>query len=225
MNPMPTRVQPGQALGRFPANIIHDGSPEVLELFPVTKSGVMVAGQQCRASKGKGGYSGGFPDTATAADTFGDSGSAARFFYCAKASKSDRDEGCEGLEERHVATLNDYVKPSEGRTADKNGELKRNTHPTVKPTDLMRYLCRLITPPNGVVLDPFMGSGSTGKAAVLEGFGFIGIEREAEYVRIASARIEHAHNQHIAKRPSLSEISDLGCRDDVYKTSLTINVL
>jgi site-specific DNA-methyltransferase (adenine-specific) len=87
-------------------------------------------------------------------------GSAARFFYCAKASKRDRDEG--------------------------------NNHPTVKPTDLMRYLCRLVTPPDGTVLDPFMGSGSTGKAAVLEGFRFIGIEREEEYCEIAKARIKHA---------------------------------
>ena len=82
---------------------------------------------------------------------------AARFFYCAKASKADRGEG--------------------------------NNHPTVKPTDLMRYLCRLVTPPGGTVLDPFMGSGSTGKAAMLEGFGFIGIERDPEYVKIAKARI------------------------------------
>jgi site-specific DNA-methyltransferase (adenine-specific) len=89
-------------------------------------------------------------------------GSAARFFYCAKASKRDRDEG--------------------------------NHHPTVKPTDLMRYLCRLVTPPDGIVLDPFMGSGSTGKAAALEGFSFIGIEREAEYVAIAQARINHVTN-------------------------------
>ena len=90
------------------------------------------------------------------------SGSAARFFYCAKASKADRGEN--------------------------------NYHITVKPTDLMRYLCRLVTPPNGVVLDPFMGSGSTGKAAALEGFNFIGIEREAEYVAIAQARINHVSN-------------------------------
>lgn len=83
-------------------------------------------------------------------------GDAARFFYCPKASKADRDED--------------------------------NSHPTVKPTDLMRYLCRLVTPPNGLVLDPFTGSGSTGKAALLEGFRFLGIEREAEYVEIARAR-------------------------------------
>ena len=104
--------------GRFPANLIHDGSDEVVEPL----------------------------------------GDAARFFYCAKANKRDRG-------------------------AD-------NTHPTVKPTDLMAYLCRLVTPPGGVVLDPFMGSGSTGKAAMREGFRFIGIEREGEYLAISRARIE-----------------------------------
>jgi site-specific DNA-methyltransferase (adenine-specific) len=103
--------------GRWPANLIHDGSDEVVGLL----------------------------------------NDAARFFYCAKASKRDRDEG--------------------------------NNHPTVKPTDLMRYLCRLVTPPGGTVLDPFMGSGSTGKAAMLEGLDFIGIERDPEYVKIAEARI------------------------------------
>jgi DNA modification methylase len=84
-------------------------------------------------------------------------GDAARFFYCSKASKSDRGDG--------------------------------NTHPTVKPTDLMRYLCRLVTPPGGVVLDPFMGSGSTGKAAMLEGFQFIGIERDPAYFEVARERL------------------------------------
>jgi site-specific DNA-methyltransferase (adenine-specific) len=89
-----------------------------------------------------------------------DTGSAARFFYTAKASRDDRNDG--------------------------------NNHPTVKPTDLMRYLCRLVTPPGGLVLDPFMGSGSTGKAAMLEGFGFVGIERDPEYHAIAERRIRHA---------------------------------
>ncbi len=113
-----------QPAGRWPANLLHDGSDEVLA---------------------------GFPDGAPAK-----AGSAARFFYCAKASKSDRGDG--------------------------------NTHPTVKPTDLMRYLCRLVTPPGGTVLDPFMGSGSTGVAAQLEGFKFIGIERDPAYVAIARSR-------------------------------------
>ena len=75
---------------------------------------------------------------------------------------------------------------------DRNPQ-KQNFHPTVKPTDLMRYLCRLVTPPNGVVLDPFTGSGSTGKAAVLEGFNFIGVEQSEEYIKIAQARIESAN--------------------------------
>jgi site-specific DNA-methyltransferase (adenine-specific) len=124
-------------------------------------------------------------------------GSAARFFYCAKASKRDRDEGCEGMEARWKAGYS-YT-DEKGNAADgmfKDREtIKRNHHPTVKPTDLMRYLCRLVTPPDGTVLDPFMGSGSTGKAAVLEGFRFIGIEREEEYCEIAKARIKHAQRE------------------------------
>jgi len=118
-------------------------------------------------------------------------GSAARFFYCAKASKRDRDEGCEGMEERKAGAMSG-IETREGKPT--NHPMRTNFHPTVKPTDLMRYLCRLVTPPDGLVLDPFMGSGSTGKAAALEGFSFIGIEREAEYVAIAQARINHVTN-------------------------------
>lgn len=145
-------------LGRWPANFIHDGSDEVTDLFPQTSSGIMKAGQQRKVSKGKGGYCDGFPDEATISDTYGDSGSAARFFYCAKASKKERGEG--------------------------------NNHPTVKPIELMKYLCRLVTPQKGVILDPFMGSGTTGVAARQEGFNFIGIEREPEYFNIAQSRIK-----------------------------------
>ena len=116
----------------------------------------------------------------------------ARFFYCAKASKADRDAGCEGLE-LGSPPASARSKPAEGRQ-NALGVPRHNHHPTVKPTDLMRYLCRLVTPPHGIVLDPFMGSGSTGKAAALEGFSFIGIEREAEYVAIAQARINHVTN-------------------------------
>jgi site-specific DNA-methyltransferase (adenine-specific) len=117
-----------------------------------------------------------------------DSGSAARFFYCAKASKADRDEGCEGLPTIRVK-MNNGNDAAGDPVSDRFTKMARNHHPTVKPTDLMRYLCRLVTPPGGVVLDPFTGSGSTGKGAILEGFRFIGIEREAEYVEIAKARI------------------------------------
>ena len=115
----------------------------------------------------------------------------ARFFYCAKASKSDRDEGCEALDLRVAGGMQGRNNGSMGSVA-----FSRNHHPTVKPTDLMRYLCRLVTPPGGTVLDPFMGSGSTGKAAVLEGFSFIGIEREAEYIAIAEARIKNTNPPH-----------------------------
>jgi len=137
---------------------------------------------------------------------YGDFGSAARFFYCAKASKDDRDEGCEEILTKAFGQSNGakaalarsetaYQENDAVSTGLNTIKLRRNNHPTVKPTDLMRYLCKLVTPPGGVVLDPFMGSGSTGKAAVLEGFQFIGIEREAEYVEIARARIQHAANQ------------------------------
>ena len=217
------------AAGRWPANLIHDGSGDVLAGFPSSGPSKARTGKRTGKRTGTYGEFAGQDDVVMGHDDEG--GSAARFFYCAKASKADREEGLEGAPDRVLAMSNQAKAElargnmHEGESGMNTAKVRKNHHPTVKPTDLMRYLCRLITPPNGVVLDPFMGSGSTGKAAVLEGFGFIGIEREAEYVRIASARIEHAHNQHIAKRPSLSEISDLGCRDDVYKTSLTINVL
>ena len=110
--------------GRFPANVIHDGSEDVLQIFPMT-----------------------------------DKASASRYFYCSKASPKDRNDGA------------------------------KNTHQTVKPTELMRYLCRLITPNGGTVLDPFIGSGSTGRGAILEGYNFTGIELSSEYASIANLRI------------------------------------
>jgi site-specific DNA-methyltransferase (adenine-specific) len=127
-----------------------------------------------------------FPDVRQG---FNDNGSAARFFYCAKASKKDRNEGLDGFAEKRP----DERTTTGMGTFDEKGVAKQaNHHPTVKPTQLMRYLCRLITPPNGTVLDPFTGSGSTGKAAVLEGFNFIGVEQSEEYIAIAKARIESA---------------------------------
>ena len=140
-------------LGRWPANLIHDGSGEPTDLL----------------------------------------GDAARFFYCAKASKKDRNEGLEAFDAvmTNFAAGTGLSKNGDGSPRNMNADAK-NHHPTVKPTDLMRYLCRLVTPPGGVVLDPFMGSGSTGKAALLEGFRFIGCERSPEYVAIARARIAAA---------------------------------
>jgi hypothetical protein len=110
---------------------------------------------------------------------------ASRFKYCAKASKRDREEGCEGIQ-----APDRTVRADGGAQHTRGVKLARNHHPTVKPTALMRYLCRLVTPPGGIVLDPFMGSGSTGKAALLEGFRFIGIERDEEYMKIAEARVK-----------------------------------
>ena len=180
--------------GRWPANIIHDGSDEVLALFPVTgPSPKTTKIKHSNAPQTNNAY-GNYSDVGRVINGHGDTGSAARFFYCAKASKRDRDEGCEGLPPRQKVFNGQSDSPAgkaNGSVEDKfSTQPARNHHPTVKPTDLMRYLCRLVTPPDGVVLDPFMGSGSTGKAALLEGFRFIGIEREAEYLEIARARIE-----------------------------------
>jgi hypothetical protein len=168
--------------GRWPANIIHDGSEDVVSLFPNTKSssGSFKASDYEEKETST-------PFTRGDFEGYGDSGSAARFFYCAKANKKDRNEGCESLEEKNHMRVN----------APRNNEDKKystkynNHHPTVKPTELMKYLCRLITPKEGIILDPFMGSGSTGKAAILEGFSFIGIEMDESYLEIAKARIDY----------------------------------
>ena len=138
--------------GRFPANFIHDGSDEVVDLL----------------------------------------GEPARFFYCAKASKRDRNEGLDEFPQIKGGSMSG-VETREGKPT--NHPIRANHHPTVKPTTLMQYLVRLVTPPNGTVLDPFMGSGSTGKACAYEGFDFIGIDQSAEYVEIAQARIDFCGEQ------------------------------
>lgn len=173
----------GSTLGRFPANLIHDGSDEVVALFPDTKP-----------SKSNPRNNAEFKSVAKGKElehtTFGhddNGGSAARFFYCAKANQKDRNEGCDDLVPKPAFEYGS-IKKSEGRTGVNTP--RANNHPTVKPTDLMRYLCRLVTQPNGIVLDPFMGSGSTGKAAVLEGFRFMGIDLNEEYCTIAKSRIK-----------------------------------
>lgn len=181
--------QPDTSLGRFPANLIHDGSDEVLELFPESKSPATVTrGGSRQMSFGM--------SEQVDVPCYDDSGSAARFFYCAKASKTDRNEGLDGFEPKRDA---DRLK-SDGVGGDnprnRSNTEKVNHHPTVKPTMLMRYLVRLVTQPDGIVLDPFTGSGSTGKACVLEGFRFIGFEQSADYVAIAQARINYAEQHH-----------------------------
>jgi site-specific DNA-methyltransferase (adenine-specific) len=174
--------------GRWPANILHDGSDEVLAAFPEAKGQQGYVGPQHgeRPSKGIYGDFGARPNSHPRIES---ETSAARFFYCAKASRADRDAG---LEHAYKATTNDGRAVVADSAYQRGKTLRANTHPTVKPTTLMQWLCRLITPPGGIVLDPFMGSGSTGKAAVLEGFQFVGCEREDEYMPIATARIAWA---------------------------------
>lgn len=174
---------------RWPANLIHDGSDAVMAGFPSVKTGVCPA-----HASGTNKIYGDFSKRKHhgSAMNGGDSGSAARFFYCAKASKADRNDGLCGFEEKTIRTT--YDKSVRDTSGNDTGHARANHHPTVKPTGLMRYLCRLVTPPNGTVLDPFTGSGSTGKAAILEGFSFIGCEMQPDYHAIANARISAAAN-------------------------------
>ena len=146
----------GSNIGRFPANVMHDGSDSIKELFE-DKS---------------------------------------RYFYCAKTSKAEKNQGLDNFSIKQtqgggggIGDYKDDVNSASGKFGSEKAPSK-NIHPTVKPINLMKYLCRLITPKGGTVLDPFMGSGSTGMAAKEENFDFVGIEKQKEYFNIASARIE-----------------------------------
>lgn len=194
-------------LGRWPANLIHDGSDEVLAAFPdaagqladaSSSSSSPRAGQNTYGHMKRGRGDEASANSVNEGDVGFkmkpgarrlDVGSAARFFYCAKTSKTDRNDGLDAFtpdttsDGRAVAADNAFQR---GKTE------RANTHPTVKPNELMRYLCRLVTSPGGRILDPFAGSGSTGKAAKMEGFQFLGFELSPEYTDIANARIEAA---------------------------------
>nr|WP_243246941.1 site-specific DNA-methyltransferase [Pseudomonas sp. S25] len=174
-------VDKASQLGRWPANLIHDGSDVVVAMFPAEAGAAAPVKGTESSSPDKHTYG----EYSRVEGAFhGDTGSAARFYYCAKTSRADRHEGLidPGPQFKQGTTLRKV------ETTDTKG----NNHPTVKPTELMAYLLRLVTPPGGKTLDPFMGSGSTGKAAVLEGFEFIGIEQDAAYMAIARARIAYA---------------------------------
>ena len=177
---------------RYPANVMHDGSEEVLSGFPHTKSGTLSPDMNVKESTG---WSGGSKADRVKNNFIGNEGSAARFFYCPKTSKSERNQGLDDFETKMMGMSNGAQSKGEGYGKDQSIGLnkvieRKNTHPTVKPVELMKYLCRLVTPKGGIVLDPFMGSGSTGMAAKDEGFDFIGIEREKEYFEICKSRIE-----------------------------------
>jgi len=176
--------------GRFPANLIHDGSDEVLSCFP------QAPGQQAALTGNEptvNGFSGdvkfgGMKKRVAFMEPRKDSGSAARFFYCAKASKTERNLGCENLPLKSAGECTDRQDGTAGLNSPRAGAGRtngsRNTHPTVKPLALLQYLCRLITPPDGLVLDPFAGSGTTGIAAEREGFTCVMIELDADNYEI-----------------------------------------
>lgn len=193
--------------GRWPANLCHDGSPEVVACFPAD-AGAAAPVTLRNGDKFRNTYGAFAGNRDEQGSTFhGDTGSAARFYYCAKADRDDRDAGCDAFPLQEKAA-SDGAQAAQvdgdeytGGSADiglNKVHRVRNFHPTVKPTDLMRWLCRLVTPPGGRILDPFLGSGSTGRGAVLESFSFVGIEREAEYAPIALARIREAEGEMFA---------------------------
>jgi len=178
--------------GRWPANVLHDGSDQVLAHFPDCDSGTVSDAPRGRRNGGFANIGADSGSNTPNGPQYGDTGSAARFFYCAKASKADRNEGCEKARGTAKQGNRPNSPDASGKFPDHDHRPSSgNHHPTVKPTDLMRYLLRLVTPPGGTALDPFMGSGSTGKAALLEHFKFIGIERDPDYLEIAKARIDY----------------------------------
>jgi site-specific DNA-methyltransferase (adenine-specific) len=186
-------VQMWKPEGRWPANVILDEASAGLldEQSGVSTSGA--AGKNASSGFPGGGYDGDY------SVPYGDTGGASRFFYVAKASKRDRNEGLEELDDGRVGSFNGNVDETPGRkigaNPDKPNLPGKNTHPTVKPTQLMRYLIKLVTPPGGTVLDPFTGSGSTGKAALLDGFQFVGIELTEEYLPIIEGRLKWANEK------------------------------
>ena len=199
----------GDAKGRWPANIAHDGSDDVLAAFPDApgQQGDLSRHAQCRQSP-NGIYHGMRP--ALDHPARGDRGSAARFFYCAKATKADRDEGLAYFAPQAFVQFQTASGTSGKASSLSDGRdtQYRNIHPTVKPTALMRWLVRMVTPPGGVILDPFTGSGSTGKASMLEGFDFVGCELTAEYLPIARARIAAAEQEYRRATAQASLFSD-----------------
>jgi site-specific DNA-methyltransferase (adenine-specific) len=200
--------------GRFPANLIltYDETDfdEVCGGFPVTKKNGSITNPNLKNSLGNGGIYSKYSEKQPLWEAYNDSGSASRYFYCAKASKKDREEGCQLLDDKYISFSN------QGKAELKRGNLefsgdsssplnafnkvqkRRNIHPSVKPTELMQYLVRLVAPKGATILDPFMGSGSTGKAVMFENrernadYKFIGVELSEEYLPIAEARIKFA---------------------------------
>jgi len=183
--------RPDTSFGRWPANVIHDGSEEVLEGFPITgPSKASMRGARSLPFDQSGNT---YEDSVRGIDDLG--GSAARFFYCAKASKSERNAGLERFEPKRESDRPSDDKPGGDNPRNRTNTASQNFHPTVKPIALMRYLVKLVTPPNGTVLDPFLGSGTTAVAAILEGFNWMGCEMTEDYWPIIEARVAWAEAQ------------------------------
>ena len=220
--------------GRFPANVMHDGSDVVKDIFPKTGTkgnakypdsnpDFRDQGRQSKENMGIDKLSFGQTENVKRKKVnrqprkddkvwtnknsgmkslqytieYEDSGDASRYFYCAKTSKAERNQGLDNLPTKKASSMPGRRNPDDMKDSKIDNDVtgrfvtqKKNIHPTVKPIKLMKYLCRLITPKGGTVLDPFMGSGSTGMAAKEENFEFVGIEKEEEYFNIATARIE-----------------------------------
>jgi DNA modification methylase len=177
--------------GRWPANFIHDGSEEVLELFPDSK-GAFAPVKLGHSGKSKGIYGDYAQRGDDGATFYGDSGSAARFFYCAKASRSERNTGLDHLQpQRHSDRPSDNL-PGGDNPRNRTNTPQTNFHPTVKPLALIHYLIKLVTPPGGTILDPFLGSGTTAVAATQLGHPWIGCELTPDYWPIIEARVNHA---------------------------------
>jgi site-specific DNA-methyltransferase (adenine-specific) len=194
-----TFAQPVEGLGRWPANVIHDGSDEVLAGFPTTKAATSRSDRSDRS-----------PFTSGQSELKSDpvyqdgGGSAARFFYCAKASKSERNAGLEGLPEKQSRTT--YDKAVRDATGNDSGHARANFHPTVKPIDLMRQLVEMSTERGDLVLDPFLGSGTTAVAATLEKRRWVGCEMTEDYWAIIEARTEWADAEILNAHPTLFEL-------------------
>lgn len=170
----------GHISGRFPANLIHDGSDEVLEIFPKTNN----QGHWAKTKvTGFGDFGGGSSEYFGVGEKDKQGGSASRFFYCAKASKGERNYGCDFYEIDNSDKYN-------GKFPNSKADKMKNNHPTVKPIALMEYLIKLVTRKNGIVLDPFTGSGSTLIACIKNNYQFVGIEKEEEYCKITEARLK-----------------------------------
>jgi len=197
--------------GRWPANVMHDGSAEVVAGFPVTTSGA----NPTRRATGMG-YHGAAPQTQCHAPRGAETGSAARFFYSPKASRAEREAGLDALGD-YRGTTDDGRQTANDNAYQRGKTERRNVHPTVKPQNLIAYLQRLVTPPHGLTIDPYLGSGTAAIAAEREGFRFAGCERETPYAVIAWHRWKHAADEVAVERKAAEDTdAGLGAQLDLF---------